>query len=128
MGNPMTPLFVQQPQAIPFLGSNIASATPSASGSADLISAATNTSGIIITSVSLSVSENTSGDANVSLKVDGNIILFVKANKGSDISPGNSATMGIVQIPANQAVSYSCSINTAGSAQIYVTWKAAGSL
>jgi hypothetical protein len=36
MGNPMTPLFVQQPiTTIPFL--NIASAT--ASGSADLISA-----------------------------------------------------------------------------------------
>ena len=63
--------------AVTVIGDNVASASPSATGSADLVSAATNTGGIIITSVSLDLVDQTASSAHsyVELTVNGTAVM-----------------------------------------------------
>jgi len=127
MGSPMTPFVPQQQQAAPFLGTVIVSATPSASGSADLISAATNANGIIITSVFIAVSESTSGTSSIEFKINGNTLASVAGTRSTDVNIGAVFTMCNIQVPAGQSVSYAFTESSVGSANIIVSYKVAGS-
>ena len=127
MGSPMTPLFFQQPQTAPFLGTVIVSANPSSSGSADIISAATNANGIIITSVFISASETTSGTSNIEFKINGNTLAVAYATRSTDVNIGAVFTMCNIQVPAGQSVSYTFTESSVGTGYIIVSYKVAGS-
>ena len=127
MGSPMTPFVPQQQQAAPFLGTVIVSATPSASGSADLISAATNANGIIITSVFIAVSETTSGTSSIEFKINSNTLASVSGTRSTDVNIGAVFTMYNIQVPAGQSVSYTFTESSVGTANIIVSYKVAGS-
>lgn len=118
------------------LGSNIASATPSADGSADLISAATNTGGIIITSIAVTVTEvgdssNAVRFAYVTLSVGGSVIAKIIGTGARDGTTaangaaGNIVTGCAIRVAAGQAVSYTFEEIVTGTAEIYVTWSPA---
>jgi hypothetical protein len=127
MGNPMTPFVPQQQQAAPFLGTVIASAAPSSTGSADIISAATNANGIIITSVFISSYEGTAGESKVDFKINGNTLASVIGNRSTDANIGTVFTMCNIQVPAGQSVSYTFTEGSVGNGNIIVSYKVAGS-
>jgi len=124
MGNPMTPFVPQQQQAAPFLGTVIASASPGANVSADLISAATNANGIIITSVFIAADEDSSGETRLDFKINGNTIASVYAVTGESSAV---FTMCNIQVPAAQSVSYTFTEGSVGHGYITVSYKVAGS-
>lgn len=104
------------------IGSNIASAANvTANGSADLVSAATNTGGIIITSVSMAA-QCSSGTATLDLTVNGSAIARITAT-----ATNNSAWGGFcaIKIPSGQAVGYTGATGSTVRYDVYLTWKAA---
>ena len=124
MGNPMTPFFPQQLQPAPFFGTVIASATSTANESKDVISAATNANGIIITSISIFINETVSGTSIIEFKINSSTIATVHAVTGS---PSAVFTMCNIQIPAGQSVSYAFQEGSTGSTTVAVSYKVAGS-
>jgi hypothetical protein len=127
MGNPMTPFVPQQQQAAPFLGTVIANASASATGSADVISAATNANGIIITSIFITASEGTGGESKMELKINGNTLAYVSGTRSTDYNVGAVFTMCNIQVPAGQSVSYTFTEGSVGTGNIIVSYKVAGS-
>lgn len=109
------------------IGDNIASATNlTSSGSADLVSAATNTVGIIITSLSMSIYENNAPGV-LELKVNGSTVMSVVSRETGGTGWGPNAIGGFcsIRIPAGQAVSYTYTEGTNGRADVYITWRLA---
>jgi len=131
MGFPFNPGFTAAPAGNVVIGDNIASATITSTTSADLISAATNTGGIIITSICMSIYCDDPGanrTMGLQLKVDGNVIAQIDGfTNGSSLtgpSPALGGGMSALEIPSGQAVSYTTTSDAGYTGRIFITWKA----
>ncbi len=114
--------------AVTVIGDNVASASPSATGSADLVSAATNTGGIIITSVSISIiaSGVTGGTVTLDFIVGGNTVMRVRALASGAQGHNAAGGIGAIEISSGQAVGYAFTetdSSIAGSGEIFITWR-----
>ncbi len=108
------------------IGDNVASAAPSATGSADLVSAGTNTGGVIITSVSMSLKAiSTSANATVALKVDSvEILKLSQSAPGSGLQTQALGGFCAIEIPAGEAVGYDMVVSAGNNeAIIIITWR-----
>ena len=113
---------------VTIIGDNVASAAPTATGSADLVSAATNVGGIIITSLTMSLLAlgATSGNIEFDFVVNSTVYSKLYANAGG---AQNSIAIGglcAIEVPAGQGVGYTLTesdsfIST--FSQIYISWR-----
>lgn len=111
----------------PTIGDQVASASAlTSTASADLVSAATNTNGILITSVSMSVAD-TGGAGSMELKVNAVTVLAVHSQPTTGTFGPTSSLGGFcaIRIPAGQAVSYTFTEASAGTGWVRISWRAA---
>lgn len=114
------------------IGANVASATPGGTVAADLVSAASNTGGIVIKSLSISLAypaqNGTTTTAYVTLKINNVAVAAVRATAGqnsSNTAAGNNCLGGIalpLKVPAGQAVGYSMTSASGYTVDIFMTW------
>lgn len=113
-----------QATTIPVVGDNVASAAPSGSATADLVSAAINTGGIIITAAGLNLTSGNVGDY-IRLLIGGAIHLeLITVGVATDTRMANGGFCA-VEVPAGVAVSYAAnkaSSNVFG-ASVRVAWR-----
>lgn len=110
---------------VPTIGDNVAAAGPiTSSGSADLVSAATNTGGIVITSVSLNLYEN-NASSKLELKINNVTVLEVNARASGGDSYGHGTLGGFcaIRVPSGQAVSYTLTEGTTATAWARISWR-----
>jgi len=126
---PFNPGFPPPSSQQTIIGNQAATASPVAAGSADLVSAATNTGGIIITSLSVALSFDPTGavDATCSITINGVVAMVVVCQAAAD-GANSSAAGGLcaIRVPAGGAVSYTIAGSTSSqlSSTIQMTWRA----
>jgi hypothetical protein len=111
---------------VPNIGTNVAAADNlTATASADLVSAATNTGGIVITSMTMSVTEAGAAISSMELKVNAVTVaaVYTRGN-GADWHPNGLGSFCAIRIPAGQAISYTFTEGSNGNGWVRITWKA----
>lgn len=119
-----------QATIIPLAGDQSSSASPTGGATADLVSAATNTGGIVITGLSLSVSHrgtSTAGSPYLRLLIDGVIHseTIVRVTN-SDVVSATLGGIGAIEVPAGAAVSYTSALNGASGTyqgNVRIAWR-----
>lgn len=108
------------------IGSSVAAAGPvTSTTSADLVSAASNTTGIVITSVSLNVICEGSNSAFMDFKINGNIVLSTMALASvSQRSDGSLGGLCAIKVPSGQAISYTYTHATNGQGYVRISYRA----
>jgi len=109
----------------PLAGDNTATASPTGDATADLVSAATNTGGIIVTAVSLSLSIFGTSDmiAPYLRLLAGGVIQLENRQRRRNSDPIHTSMGGFcsIQVAAGEAVSYNSAMDgTTGSYAGYV--------